>query len=278
MEYHNLQTENNYNYPIFNADNNFNAKKPNNCYNIPLQIQDKNDLKESLLSKDNYIEEYKQSSFNYIHPKQTGEYNIKDIQFYDNKCNNFVESKENQINLINNDINQQLPKKTYISSNYVIKNEISSLEGANNIPAQQSFQLNQDSNQHQSIPIVNYSFNNNQNKSISQNNNYNQNINYNPCFNNTNYKPVGSSMNSVNYQIPTPSNYSFQPQSILNNNNKINSNVVSYSFNNPNSDVTNISEDNSINNVNPKAKIDQASKNDQNTKPVIPNYQQIEYI
>jgi len=270
MEYHNLQTENNYNYPVFNPDNHLNDKKVNNYYNIPLQFQDKNDLKETLLPKDAYYEEYKQSNFNYMHPKQTGNYKIKDIECFDSKNNNYVEIKENQINLIGNHITQEQPKKTLVTTNFIVKNEACSFGNSGNIPTQQSFQMNQLSNQTQKIPIVNYSFNNNLSNTVSQN------TNYNPCFNNTGYKPVGSSINSVNYPNATPINYAFQPQINNNNNSQNNNNVISYSFTKQNKNVSHISEENSINNAKPQDKIDQSSKSVQNNQSISPNYQQIE--
>jgi hypothetical protein len=265
MEYHNLQTENNYNYPVFNPEIHMNNKKVNNYYNIPLQLQDKNDLKESLLPKDTYYEEFKQSSFNYVQPKQTGNYSINDIECFDSKNNNYVESRENQINLIRNHISQEQSKKPLVSTNFVVKNEACSFGNSSNIPTQQSIQMNEISNQNQKIPIVNYSFNNNLSNSVS---NYNNN---NP------YKPVGSSLNNINYPDPTPINYAFQPQKINNNdNNQNNNNVISYSFTKQNQNVSNISEENSINSVKPQAKVDQSSKSVQNNQSVCPNYQQIE--
>jgi len=61
-----------------------------------------------------------------------------------------------------------------------------------------------------------------------------------------------------------------------NDNNQNNNNVISYSFTKQNQNVSNISEENSINSVKPQAKVDQSSKSVQNNQSVCPNYQQID--
>lgn len=267
MEYHNLQTENNYNYPMFNNENHLNEKKNNNYYNIPSQLQDKNDLKESLIPKDTYYEEFKQSSFNYVQPKQTVNYIIKDFEYLNNRNNNYVESKENQINLISNHNTQEINTKPINTSNLIAKNEASSFGNSNNIPTLQTIQMNQASNQTIKIPIVNYSFNGNLSNNLPHNNN--------TYLNYTNYKPVGSGINN-NYPNTTPVNYAVQSQTNSLNNSHNNNNVISYSFTKQNQNVSNISEENSINSVKPQAKMDSSSNNVQNNQSISPNYQLIE--
>jgi hypothetical protein len=200
MDYTNLQTENNFNYPVFQGQSQFQSNKPIKAPEVPIQTENKNDLKECLLPKDVFYGDFKQQQFNYVEPKNNG-FSINSIEPEENN-NKFVESKQYQLNFSGSHQVEPEPKKQLVSTNFVVQNESCSF--SNNIQ-----NPNNQVKTCQKTQQVNYSFNNAGYPSQVSSNTYTNDNSYN----NTNYRPISNNQhqNNVYNQQPTYQNYNQFP-------------------------------------------------------------------
>jgi LSD1 subclass zinc finger protein len=200
-----------------------------------LQFEDKNDLKENLLPKDEeYQQNFKNTEFNYEVPKMT--FSINSINdFEDVKNSSYVESKQNQLDFVPQ-IEQPVEKKM-VSNNFVVQNESCSFCSKH--------QLQQQSQ----MTSVNYGFNgfvNNQtNQSQKSPRSFHNNNGYVPQTSTMNYNVNRQGQNHSSY-TPNTINYSFQPNSQVS---QVNNNSRNNYSNTSNNNINNSQQQKTFNYV-----------------------------
>jgi len=153
---------------------------------------DKNDLKESLIPKEQLFKvNYVENEINYVAPKQS--YSIND--FEEEKSNNLVESKQYQLNFMSNpETIEKVEKIKVDSNNSVVQNESCCFCSKNKQPQMSS---------------MNYTFNGGNKPNIV----YTQQPNYVNQAYQMNYNINRQGVNQVS-STPTTINYSFQPTTV----------------------------------------------------------------